>query len=83
MTFTDDGSVNFHKLTEIGQILKLIELAQSAVYDLKEDSPIQEYLKHVFVLSKSVMFAVSEQCLANLKRQKFLATQNSVSMDLH
>lgn len=68
----DTGHVNFYKLTEIGQILKLVELSQSVAYSFIEVPEIKNFLtKDAFTLSKSVMFAVSEQVLANIKKQQF------------
>lgn len=63
-TYLPSGAVNFHKMTEIGQVLKLVELAQSVEYPFIELPDLKKYLQYeIFFLSKDVMFPLSEHCL--------------------
>ena len=68
---TSTGAINFYKLSEIGQLLKLVELSQNACYPFPKMDAIQTFLKDdIFVLSKGVMFSISEQCLLSFEKVK-------------
>lgn len=70
-TFLDNGHVNFYKLSEIAQLLKLVELSQSVAYPFEPSAEIRNYLQDdLFVLSRSVMFSLSEQCLRGFEKPR-------------
>jgi len=70
-TFLDNGHINFYKLSEIAQLLKLVELSQSMAYPFDRVAELHNYLyDDVFVLSRNIMFSLSEQCLRGFEKPR-------------